>query len=139
MAEASYSSQVLFEASIDGDEEKAIDVLSKDVTQLIDTIDEKGMTCLHHACVRGHRGFVHLLLARECSLFIEDQFLKTPLHYACYYQYEDIVKEILYARSVDFTKTPPNVGHTQCVHDTPPHELPVECLTNPTSCCQFCG
>ncbi|VVD01997.1 unnamed protein product [Leptidea sinapis] len=57
--------------------------------------DENGYTPLHHACLRGHKDIVRLLLSVDASPCVVDKKGATPLHLAAWKGDSDIVTMLL--------------------------------------------
>jgi ankyrin repeat protein len=73
---------------------------SKDDTG-VNRRDSQGMTALSKACFRGYSQIAHMLLAHGADAGIADQYLVTPLMYACRFSHNVIVKNMLELWDVD--------------------------------------
>ncbi|XP_049878320.1 ankyrin repeat and SAM domain-containing protein 1A-like isoform X2 [Pectinophora gossypiella] len=74
--------------------------------------DDNGYTPLHHACLRGHKEIVQLLLSVDASPCIVDKKGATPLHLAAWKGDADIVNMLLQHNN------PPNIDQMTSDQET---------------------
>ncbi|XP_045504663.1 uncharacterized protein LOC123701284 [Colias croceus] len=75
--------------------------------------DDNGYTPLHHACLRGHKEIVRLLLSVDASPCVADKKGATPLHLAAWKGDSDIVAMLL-----AHNNPPVNVNHVTLDQET---------------------
>ncbi|XP_047508420.1 ankyrin repeat and SAM domain-containing protein 1A-like isoform X8 [Pieris napi] len=75
--------------------------------------DDNGYTPLHHACLRGHKEIVRLLLSVDASPCVVDKKGATPLHLAAWKGDVDIVAMLL-----NHNNPPVNVNHVTLDQET---------------------
>nr|XP_026491846.1 uncharacterized protein LOC113397642 [Vanessa tameamea] len=75
--------------------------------------DDSGYTPLHHACLQGHKGIVHLLLSVDASPCVSNDKGATPLHLAAFKGDSSIVAMLL-----AHNNPPVNVNHVTLENET---------------------